>query len=103
MIRPVFRPASPARRRATAAVEFAIVAPLLVMLIFGMIEFGRVMMAMELLNNAARNGARQAVINGSTTKSVETSVSDTLESTTIKSAKVKVLVDGKEAEVSDSS
>ncbi len=44
-------------------VEFAIVAPIFFLLIFGMIEFGRVVMVQQLLTNASREGARLGVLN----------------------------------------
>src|SRR5262245_58450199 len=59
------RPGAPARgreRRGVAAVEFAVMATLLFTLVFGMIEVGRGMMVAEMLNNAARNGCRVAVL-----------------------------------------
>src|SRR5947209_283568 len=55
------------RRWGAAAVEFAIVAPLLVSLVLGLIEFGRVLMVEQILTNAAREGCRTAVLDGSTT------------------------------------
>jgi Flp pilus assembly protein TadG len=80
-------------------VEFAILAPLLVTLLLGMIEFGRAMMVMELMNNAARNGCRTAVINGSDTAAVTQAVNYTLNSTTVSGATVTVLVNGTQADV----
>jgi Flp pilus assembly protein TadG len=44
-----------------AAVEFAIVAPLFFMLVFGCIEFGRALIVQQILTNASRVGARQAI------------------------------------------
>jgi Flp pilus assembly protein TadG len=84
---PVFRagsrrgPAGPACRTprwGTAAVEFAIIGPIVVMLVLGMIEFSRLMMVQEILTNAAREGARQAVLNGATTSNATTTVSNYL-------------------------
>lgn len=51
-------------RRGTAAVEFAIVAPVFFLLIFGMIEFGRMVMVQQIITNASREGARVAVLDG---------------------------------------
>lgn len=53
------------RRRGQALAEFAIVAPLLFLLIFAIIEFGRFIFAYEVLNNATREGARYAIVHGS--------------------------------------
>ncbi len=55
-----------AQRRGASTVEFAAVAPLLFLLVLGMIEFGRMMMVQEILTNSAREGARKAVLPGST-------------------------------------
>jgi Flp pilus assembly pilin Flp len=45
-----------------AAVEFALLLPLLVLLLFGMIEFGLAFNTRIQATNAAREGARQAVV-----------------------------------------
>lgn len=76
----------PRRRTAAAAVELAAVAPVLVLLIFGMIEFGRVMMVEQVLTNAAREGARRAALPGSTTSDAQTVVSSYLTSANVNGA-----------------
>lgn len=48
--------------RGAAAVEMALVMPLLVVLVFGMIDFSRVLNAELQLSQAAREGARLAAI-----------------------------------------
>ena len=55
----------PKKRRGAAAVEFALVAPVFFLLIFGMIEFGRMVMVQQVITNASREGARIAVLDGS--------------------------------------
>ncbi len=50
-----------ANRCGAAAVEFAIVAPVFFLLVIGMIEIGRALMVQQVLINASRVGARQAV------------------------------------------
>ena len=50
------------RRRAGAVVEMAVVSPLLLMIIFGVIEFGNSFMVRQIITNAAREGARTAAI-----------------------------------------
>ena len=91
------------RRRAAAAVEFAIVAPVLMLVILGTIEFGRMMMVLELLNNAARNGARLAVLSSSDTAKVKQAVDDTLTNTTVSGATTTVQVNGAAADVNTAS
>ena len=49
-----------ARRRAVAAVEFAAVLPLLLLLLVGIWELGRIIHIQLVLNGAARDGARLA-------------------------------------------
>ena len=46
------------RDRGAAAVEFALLLPLLLLLIFGIIDFGRALNAQITLTQAAREGAR---------------------------------------------
>ena len=45
-----------------AVVEFALVAPVFLLLLFGMIEFARALNAYLVLSNVAREGARSAVV-----------------------------------------
>ena len=56
-----------ARRRVdgeggAAAIEFALVASLLIVLVFGIIEFGRAYSEYQVLQGAAREGARAAAV-----------------------------------------
>jgi len=68
---PIFRHRCPAQRRGAQAVEFAIVAPLFFLFVFAIIDIGRSMMVVSLLNNAARTGARVGVIPGKTTGDIQ--------------------------------
>jgi Flp pilus assembly protein TadG len=71
-------PAGGKKRKAAAVVEFAVAAPVLVTLVFGMIEFGRVMMVEQELTNAAREGCRAGVLAGGTTSAVTSVVTNYL-------------------------
>lgn len=62
------------QRRGAAAVEFAVVAPVFFLLVFGMIEYGRMVMVQQIIVNSAREGCRQAVLDGSTTSGVQSTV-----------------------------
>jgi len=68
------------KQRGAAAVEFAVVAPIFVLLLFGMIEYGRMVMVQQMLTNATREGARRAVLDGTTLANVKTTVRDYLTS-----------------------
>jgi hypothetical protein len=62
---------SPARRkRGVATVEMAIVAPLLIFLLFAIVEFGVLMRDIISVHEAAREGARAAVV-GATVSTAE--------------------------------
>ena len=61
-------------RRAAAAVEFAVVAPVFFLMIFGIVEYGRMVMVQQVLTNASREGARLAAIDGIATEEVEAHV-----------------------------
>lgn len=67
MIRRVGRRSSrsSARSRGQALVEFAFVAPMFFLLLFAIIDFGRYVYYVQVLNNAAREGARYAIVHGS--------------------------------------
>jgi Flp pilus assembly protein TadG len=49
-------------RRAAAVTEFAVVAPVFFLMIVGFIEFARALMVQQVLVNAARVGAREAIL-----------------------------------------
>ena len=61
-----FRGAKRLNVNGQAMVEMALILFVLVLLIFGMTEFGRAMYTKNTLNNAARAGARVAVVTPST-------------------------------------
>jgi len=63
-------PADSRERLGAAAVEMAFILPVFVLILLGMIEVGRGIMVSELLGNAAREGARQAIVEGSTNATV---------------------------------
>jgi Flp pilus assembly protein TadG len=51
------------RQKGQALVEFALVIPILIVIILAITEFGRVWMTMNVLTGAAREGARAAAVN----------------------------------------
>ncbi len=60
------RPTSRHHRQGAVTVEFAIAAPVLFMLVFAGVEFSRVNMIRNTIENAAYEGARSGVLPGAT-------------------------------------
>jgi Flp pilus assembly protein TadG len=77
-------------QRGASAVEFAVVAPVFFLLIFGMIEYGRMVMVQQVITNASREGCRRAVIDGSTYNDVQAAVNNYLTSAGIKNTTLTV-------------
>ena len=67
------------RSRGAALVEMAVVTPMLILLVFGVIEATRMCMVAQLLTNAAREGCRVAVNNSTTSANVDARVKATLD------------------------
>lgn len=61
-------------RFGASATEFAVVAPVFFLMIVGFIEFGRALMVQQVLVNASRVGAREAITTSATTGNVQTAV-----------------------------
>ena len=51
--------------------EFALVFPILVILIFGIVDFGRAIFIYSVVQDAAREGARYAIVHGSLSQSID--------------------------------
>jgi Flp pilus assembly protein TadG len=81
------------KRRGASVVEFAIVAPVFFLLVFGMIEYGRMVMVQQVLTNATREGARRAVLDGATTDDIEDVVEEYLTNSSIDGGTVTVSPD----------
>jgi Flp pilus assembly protein TadG len=61
----------PKARKGAMALEFALVLPILLSVVFGVIDFGRTIMAMDLINNVARTGALSGKTNADVTTVVD--------------------------------
>ncbi len=60
--------------RGAAAVEFALVLPILVLILFGVIEFGGVYNAQLMVTGAAREGAREMALEGDPAEAAATAI-----------------------------
>lgn len=78
------------RRRGASAVEFAIVAPVFFLVVLGIIEFGRMVMVQQVITNAAREGARIAVLDSATAGRVTSRVNDYLAAASLPGATVVI-------------
>lgn len=82
--------------RGAAAVEFALLLPVLATLTFGMIDFGRMLWFQEVLVNATRTGARQGTLfnSGNGTNEIQGFVAQSLTNGGIPTAGLNVTVNG---------
>ena len=69
------------RRRGTAAVEMALTLPIFISAVLGIVELGRGIMVCQMLETAARNGARLAIIDNTTNAQVTSTVQTFLQTT----------------------
>jgi Flp pilus assembly protein TadG len=76
------------KRRGASAVEFAIVAPVFFLVVLGIIEFGRMVMVQQVITNAAREGARIAVLDSATPARVTQRVNDYLTAASLRGATI---------------
>ncbi len=79
-----------AARTGAAVVEFAVVAPLLFMLTMGMMEVSRMVMVKQLLINASREGARLAVLPGTSSAEVLALVSQELTAYSVNGVSIQI-------------
>jgi Flp pilus assembly protein TadG len=68
-----------AKRRGTAVVETAVVLPVYILLLFGIIEFAHAQMVSHLLRSGCRTAARLGSMQGPNSNDVKTKVKQTLD------------------------
>jgi Flp pilus assembly protein TadG len=68
-------------RTGAVAVEMAVVLPLFMLIVFGIVEFGRGMMVKQLLANSARLGARRSILEGKTNSEIKALVKASCQNT----------------------
>jgi len=66
--------------KASSTVEFALVLPIMLLILMGTVEFGRIMSVSQMLNSAAREGARAATLPGASNITVQDRVNQELAS-----------------------
>ena len=83
--------------RGAAAAEFALLLPVLLTLLFGIIEFGMIMYGREVVTNASREGARAGIVLVSpkpTAGQITTAATNYLTGTGVNVADVTIAVAG---------
>lgn len=88
-------------RSGAAAVEFALIAPILAVLITGMMETGRAFMVKDVLGGAARRACQVATLPSGTNAKITTAVNNILTDNNINTgaATISVLVNGASGDV----
>ena len=87
------RDARSAQRRGAETVEFAIALPVLILLVFTGIEFSRVNMIRNSIENAAYEGAREGIVPGASAADCRAAAESLLKIVQVNGAKVTVTPD----------
>lgn len=77
-------------RVGAALVEFAIIAPIMMLFTLGLIEMGRMTMVKQLLVNISREGARLATLPAATSVDVQSEIEELLENSRVFNANVTI-------------
>jgi hypothetical protein len=80
------------RDRGQSLIEFALVLPMLLVLFFGIIEFGNAWRIYQLVTNTAREGAREAVLPSSTTFTVDSIIDERLNGSGLDASQATVIL-----------
>ncbi len=78
------------RDRGASAVEFALVAPVLVALLLGITAFGHAFHVQSVLSNAARDGVRIMALSDDSDEASETAISSASPSASVASSQITV-------------
>ena len=76
--------------KGNAVIEFAVILPLLLLVVFGITEFGRAWMTVNVMAAATREGARLAVVTGPDVAAVEQRVTEVLDAARITATSITV-------------
>ncbi len=75
--------------------------PVLILMVFGLFEFSRIYMIQHLLQDAARVGCRNAVMQGSTNTKIIGQVTQTLRCYGIQGAEINLLVNNQKTDITN--
>lgn len=91
----------PGEERGQSLVEVALILPLLLVLLIGIVTFANAWRTSQTITNIAREGARLGVTPGATTDEVETRVKDLLDDSGLSSEEADVTVEDVESSPGD--
>jgi Flp pilus assembly protein TadG len=94
------RPHNASSERGQALLETALVLPIILAVAVGIFEFGRAYQTMQVLTNAAREGARVAVLPNATKEDVESRVTAYLKAGQLKSDDTVIIDVDQDASIS---
>jgi Flp pilus assembly protein TadG len=83
-----------------SVVEFALVVPILLLIFFAIIEFGRLWMTVNVMTSAAREGARVAAVSGTNFTPARTAALNVLSAGSITGASVSISGPNSASEIS---
>ena len=78
------------RKNGQSVVEFALILPVLLMILLGIIEFGRLLETTNVLTSAAREGARAAAVSAPDVTQVNSAANNILSANNITGASITV-------------
>jgi Flp pilus assembly protein TadG len=90
-------PSRPRARHAAAAVEFALAAPIFFLFVFGLVEVGRACMVNEMLTEAARQGCRVGIIEGTSSATIQQAATSYLSGVGINGETANVVINDQAA------
>jgi Flp pilus assembly protein TadG len=89
------------KRKGASAVEFAFIAPVMFLMILGMIELARGLMLIHMMTNAARAGCRVGILEGKANSDVTAAVNSALQPIGISTDSVTVDVNDNVSDVAN--
>ncbi|MBN2410664.1 pilus assembly protein [candidate division KSB1 bacterium] len=78
------------RKNGQSIVEFALILPVLILILMGIIEFGRLLETTNILTSAAREGARVAAVSAPDVSQVNNAANNILSANNISGASITV-------------
>jgi len=78
-------------QRGQSIVEFALVLPIFLLIMLGLVEFGRLWMTVNVLTGAAREGARAAAVHGAGSSEARTAAQNVLSGGNVSGATITVV------------